>query len=239
MSVADHSSEAIARRLAEPNPPSLLRDGVYGGIDGSVTTLAIVAGVAGAGLSNAVVLALGAASVLADGFSMAAGNFAGTRAERAERDHLRAIEREQILAYPKGEREEVRQILAAKGLEGGVLEGAVDALTSDRERWIETMLVEEYGLGPVDPRPLRSAVATFVAFVACGLVPLVPFVLALSQPFVPSVVATGFVFVAIGALKSRWTGEPAWRAGAETLLIGGIAAGIAYGAGALVGGIAE
>ena len=219
--------------------PSHLRDAVYGGIDGSVTTLAIVAGVAGAGLSNAVVLALGTASVLADGFSMAAGNFAGTRAERAERDHTRTVELERIGSDPEGERDGMRRILAAKGLSAGLLDGAVAALTADRERWVETMLVEAHGLGPVDPRPLRAALTTFAAFVACGLVPPVPFLLALQAPFGPSVAATMLVFVAIGAVKSRWTGETAWRAGGETLLIGGVAAGIAYGVGVLLGGLVE
>ena len=85
-----HSREAIARRLARPPSVSYLRDWVYGGIDGAVTTFAIVAGVVGADLSNRVVLILGLANVVADGFSMAASNFSGTRTELEEKAHLRA-----------------------------------------------------------------------------------------------------------------------------------------------------
>ena len=76
-----HSQSEIEARIDAPAGRGYLRDIVYGGIDGSVTTFAIVAGVAGAGLSPWVIIALGIANVLADGFSMAAGNYSGTKAE--------------------------------------------------------------------------------------------------------------------------------------------------------------
>ncbi|WP_083481136.1 VIT1/CCC1 transporter family protein, partial [Jannaschia donghaensis] len=218
----------IAERLALPRGPGHLRDAVYGGIDGAVTTFAIVAGVAGAGLPVGVILALGIANVLADGFSMAAGNYSGTKADRDDRARLWAREEIHIEQYPAGELEELRQILAAKGLTGAGLEAAVVAISADRTAWIETMLVEEYGLNPVDPAPLRAAGVTFVAFIAAGFVPLVPFIFPIEQAFTVSAILTSLTFAAIGAIKSRWSLSRWWVSAGETLAIGGTAAIIAY-----------
>ena len=80
--MAAHTPEAVRERLLAAPRHSYLRDFVYGSVDGAVTTFAIVSGVAGAGLPGRVVIILGLANVAADGFSMAASNFLGTRAER-------------------------------------------------------------------------------------------------------------------------------------------------------------
>jgi VIT1/CCC1 family predicted Fe2+/Mn2+ transporter len=85
-----------------------------------VTTFAIVAGVVGAQLSNRVVLILDIANLVADGFSMAAGNYSGTKTEHEEQTHLRAIEERHIDAVPEGEREEIRQIFRSKGSRAGI-----------------------------------------------------------------------------------------------------------------------
>lgn len=228
-----HSHVEIAERIGAPQGRGVLRDAVYGGIDGSVTTFAIVAGVAGAGLSPLVIVALGLANVLADGFSMAAANYSGAKADRDNRRRIHAIEERHIREHPEGERREVREILARKGLEGEVLDQATDAITADRESWIALMMEGEYGLGGVDPHPLQAALATFAAFLAAGLIPLLPFMLGLAGAFALSAWVTAAVFFAIGALKSRWSLAPWWRSGAETLLIGGVAAGIAFGVGTL------
>ncbi|CUH35003.1 VIT family protein [Jannaschia seosinensis] len=228
-----HSPEEVAARLAARGGSGHLRDAIYGGIDGAVTTFAIVAGVAGAGLPVGVILALGLANVLADGFSMAASNYSGTKADRDDRTRLRAREGRHIDRYPEGEREELRQIFAAKGLSGAGLEAAIEAIAADRNAWIETMLVEEYGLGPIEPAPVRAASVTFGAFLCAGLVPLVPFVLPVADPFAWSVAMTSLTFLAIGAIKSRWSLSPWWLSAGETLAIGGTAAAIAYFVGGL------
>ena len=98
----DHSPEAISRRLAGSPRQNYLRDWVYGGIDGAVTTFAVVAGVVGAGLSARTVLILGAANLLADGFSMAASNYSGTKTEKDDKDRLRAVEERHIDLDPGG-----------------------------------------------------------------------------------------------------------------------------------------
>ena len=84
-----HRPSEIAKRLKDGPRVSYLRDWVYGGIDGTVTTFAVVAGVTGAALSTKALLILGVANLLADGFSMAAANFSGTRAEIEEYEHVR------------------------------------------------------------------------------------------------------------------------------------------------------
>ncbi|MDU8943739.1 VIT1/CCC1 transporter family protein [Ovoidimarina sediminis] len=229
----DHSPKAIADRLAAQRLPSRLKDAVLGGIDGAVTTLAIVAGVEGAGLSSNVVVVLGIANVLADGFSMAAGNFAGTRAEAEDVDRLRAVEEDHIRRAPEGEREELRQILNQKGLTGQNLEDAVRAISSHRDVWVDYMLVEEYGVSPSKSLPLRGAIATFLAFLAAGLVPLLPFIFGMDNAFLVSILMTLTVFCAIGAIRSRWSLRAWWWTSWETLLIGSVAATIAYAVGSL------
>src|SRR5918993_5869355 len=100
-----HTPEAIRERLAEGPGHSYLRDWVYGGIDGAVTTFAVVSGVIGAQLPPAVILVVGAANILADGFSMAAANYLGTKTELEEREYLRRGEHRHNENLPQGARE--------------------------------------------------------------------------------------------------------------------------------------
>lgn len=228
-----HSQDEIEHRLANPPGRGYLRDAVYGAIDGGVTTFAIVAGVAGAGLSPFVIVALGLANVLADGFSMAAGNYSGTKAELDQIRRLRRFEERHIAHHPEGERRELRAILAAKGLSGETLDSAVDQVSANHDTWIDTMLEGEYGVGSADPHPIRAAAVTFAAFLVAGMVPLLPFLVGIPDAFTWSVWLTLATFFGIGAVKARWSLSAWWRSGLETLAIGGVAAGIAYAVGTL------
>lgn len=238
---AAHTPQQIRRRLQEPAAHSYLRDFVYGAIDGTVTTFAVVSGVAGAGLSTGVVIVLGMANLVADGFSMAASNFLGTRTEEELRKKARRIEESHIAHYPEGEREEIRQIFAEKGFEDDQLEHIVDVITADRERWVDTMLVEELHMPLDGPSPLKAALATLVAFIVVGQIPLAVFIFnlvspaKLPDPYLVSTVMTGFAFFFVGAAKSRFVDEPWYRAGTETLVIGGGAAALAYIVGLALG----
>lgn len=235
-----HTRQAIAERLDNGHRHSYLRDFIYGAIDGAVTTFAVVAGVTGAGMASGVVIVLGVANLLADGFSMAVSNYLGTRAERQLLDHHRRTEYQHIDTYPEGEVEEIRQIFARKGFKGKALKQAVAAITRDRQLWVDTMLQDELGLALNGPRAIRAALSTFVAFVVVGAVPLVPYVLDWLKPgsvpeaFWPSLGMTAAAFFLVGALKSRFVAQAWYWAGLETLAIGGIAAGLAYMVGYLL-----
>lgn len=226
-----HDPEHIAERLAQGPPASYLRDWVYGGIDGSITTFAIVAGVVGAELPSRVVLILGIVNVLADGFSMAAANFSSTRTEIEEYQHKRSMEERHVDLHPDGEREEVRQIFEAKGFQGPDLDRVVDVITAERDRWIDMMMTEEHGLPTVARSPARAALVTFLAFVFCGCVPILPFALGLPNAVILSAAMTALVFFAIGSVRSLWSPKSWWYAGLETLAIGVSAALVAYAAG--------
>jgi VIT1/CCC1 family predicted Fe2+/Mn2+ transporter len=227
----DHDSASIRRRFASGPRVSYLRDWVYGGIDGAVTTFAIVAGTMGADLSSRVVLILGAANLVGDGFSMAASNFSGTKAERDEYAHLRAVEERHVDLVPDGEREEIREIYREKGFCGDDLERAVAVITANRGRWIDTMMAEEYGQPKTMRAPWKAALSTFAAFLICGAVPLLPFVVNVSGKAGLSLAATALVFLGIGSLKSRWSLTSWWRSGLETLAVGLAAAALAFAVG--------
>jgi VIT1/CCC1 family predicted Fe2+/Mn2+ transporter len=233
-----HAPAQIAARLADGPKATYLRDWVYGGIDGAVTTFAIVAGVVGADLSNPVVLILGAANLLADGFSMAAANYSGSKAELDDHRRLRQMEERHIRLDPDGEREEIRQLFSAKGFAGDDLDRAVAVITSSKQRWIDMMVTEEHGVPMSIRSPLHAAAATFVAFFLCGLVPLLPFAFGLAASLVWSVLMTALVFFGIGSLKSRWSTAAWWRSGGETLAIGLAAAAVAYAVGFALKGLA-
>jgi VIT1/CCC1 family predicted Fe2+/Mn2+ transporter len=198
-----------------------------------------VAGVVGADLSTTIILIMGVANLVADGFSMAASNYLGTRAEQEDLQHLEAVERRHIEIVPEGEREEVRQIFRKKGFDGEELERVVALITADRTRWVRTMLTEEYGL-PVEIRsPWLAALATFSAFILCGLVPLVPFLLMGRNALWVSSVLTASVFFTIGSVKSKWSTSSWWSSGLSTLFVGALAASLAYAVGTLLAGIAK
>lgn len=227
----EHTVEAIHERLSAGPRHNYLRDWIYGGIDGSVTTFAVVSGVVGARLSPWIILVMGFANLIADGFSMAASNFLGTRAEHEDQKRLEAIEYRHVDQAPEGEREEVRQIFRSKGFVGEDLTRLVELITADRGRWVRTMLTEEYGLPNEVRSPWLAAISTFSAFLACGLVPLLPYMFGLKYPLTASIVLTGVIFFTIGSVKSRWSTTPWWRSGLSTLAVGATAAGLAYGAG--------
>ena len=239
--VRSHTPAAIESRLAAGPRHSYLRDFVYGAIDGTVTTFAVVSGVAGAGLSAGVVIILGVANLVADGFSMAVSNFLGTRVEEQQRERTRRTEEQHIASYADGEREEVRQIFRAKGFSGDDLERAVAIITSDNERWVNTMLREEHGMALGGPSPWRAAAVTFAAFVGVGQLPLLAFIYdyvipgGLSSPYLASGLVTGAAFFAVGALKARVVGVSWWTSGLESLGVGSGAAVLAYLTGMLLG----
>ncbi|PVB63342.1 VIT1/CCC1 transporter family protein [Labrenzia sp. 011] len=226
-----HRPADIATRLASGPDASYLRDWIYGGIDGAVTTFAVVAGSLGADLSSKVILILGVANLLADGFSMAAANYSGSESENEDYTRLKAVEEKHIAVAPEGEREEIRQIFLSKGFKGDDLEAIVRLITSNRATWIETMMQGEYGMTYASRTPMKAALYTFAAFIVFGSIPLLPFVLALPASAITATSLTALAFFTIGSLRASWSQRHWISCGLETTAIGMLAAGIAYAAG--------
>lgn len=227
----EHTPEAIKARLQRGPQHSYLADAVLGGIDGCVTTFAVVAGAMGAKFSGLVVVILGFANLLADGFSMAVSNYQSTKTETESVNKARAKEHRHIEQIPEGEKEEVRQIFAQKGFKGDILEDIVQTITQDPTLWVNTMLTEELGMQVVRGSPFRASLATFLAFLLVGLIPLTPYLIpgiGSHERFIASILATAVAFFSIGFAKGLVLHRGALRSGMETLLVGGAAAALAY-----------
>jgi len=214
-----------------------LDDFVYGATDGAVTTFAVVAGAFGASLSPSIVLILGFANLLADGFSMAIGNYLATKTRRENIEKARRKEEWEIDNRVEQEKQEIREIYEKKGFKHEFLEEIVKVITSRRKIWLDTMMTEELGLIEDKKRASDAAITTFVAFNLIGFVPLLPFVVmfiigssvvSALEAFSYSVIFTGIAFFLIGTIKGKLVQKSLLTSGLNTLLIGGIAAAVAF-----------
>lgn len=206
---------------------------VYGGIDGSVTTFAVVAGAAGAQLDSAVVIILGFANLIADGFAMSVGSYLSTKSEKQKYQKYKNTEYWEVENLPDKEREEIREIYAAKGFEGELLEQVVDQITADKDRWVDVMMKEELEMAEETKSPIAMGAVTFVSFVILGFIPLVIYVIdytvgTTADLFLYSSVMTFIIFGLIGFAKSYVTNTSRIRGMFETLFLGGSAAVLAY-----------
>jgi VIT1/CCC1 family predicted Fe2+/Mn2+ transporter len=206
---------------------------VYGGIDGCVTTFAVVAGAVGAGLNSSVIIILGFANLLADGFAMSVGAYLSTKSEKANYDKHKQLEYWEVDHLPDVERQEVKEIYQKKGFEGELLEQVVDVLTSDKDRWVDVMMKEELEMAEEKRSPFKIGLATYVSFIVVGLIPLAIYVVDMingwpDRLFLWSCLFTSLGFVFIGFLKSYVTESNKLKSVAETLVLGAIAAGVAY-----------
>ena len=227
----EHRPEIIQKRLSLGPKRQNVSDAVLGGIDGCITTFAVVSGSVGAGFPSSVAVILGFANLFADGFSMAVSNYESSKAEQEFIESIRKSEERHIDEIPEGEREEIRQIFKAKGFNGELLEKIVGTITADKKIWLEVMLAEEHGLSKTLPKPSISAGVTFTAFILVGSIPLMPYVvpsLTMSQQFLISAFLAGTMFFLIGMLKSLAVAKPLFLSGVRTLLTGGAAASLAY-----------
>jgi VIT1/CCC1 family predicted Fe2+/Mn2+ transporter len=211
-----------------------LPDFVYGGIDGSVTTFAVVAGVVGADLSTPIILILGFANLLADGFSMAVGKFLSDRAEQDRMQYLKEEEMRSIIEKPKEEKREVEVILKDFGFKGQLLKEAVHVIISKPAIWVKVMMKLELNIIEENVRPLKGAIVTFLAFVIIGLIPLLGYMFQKVLPFteralfVGTCISTLVALFIVGATKTKFSNKNLIVAGFETAFVGGIAASIAY-----------
>lgn len=211
-----------------------LSEFVYGGIDGSVTTFAVVAGSAGAELSASIVLILGFANLLADGFSMSVGSYLSSKSDLQNYQKHKKVEYWEVENMPEKEKEEIRDIYREKGFTGDLLEQAVKVITSDKNRWVNVMMKEELEMLPPGKAPLGMALVTFFSFVIVGFIPLMTYVYNYiggnlgANTFIIATSLTFLAFVVIGFLKSYVTQSSKTKGILETLALGVCAALVAY-----------
>lgn len=232
-----HTAESIHRIVHKESHVSTgqyLGEFVYGAIDGTITTFAVVAGAAGAALSPGIVIILGFANLLADGFSMASGNFLSERTQKDFVEKERKREEWEIENVPEGEIEEIREIFRKKGFKGKDLDRAVEIITSDKKVWVDTMMADELGLLESQKSPMKTAASTYFGFIMIGIIPLLAYVLSFFFPFFQqhtfriAIIMTLMALITIGIIKRYVTKKNLWKSIIETVFVGGAAAVIAY-----------
>lgn len=211
---------------------------VFGGLDGIITTFAVVTSTAGGGLGIEVVLLVGWASLIADALSMGLGDYLS---EKAEKDYVMSEqnrERREVENHLEGEKEEVREIYRKRGMPEDEAIELVEIFSKYPEAFVELMMVVELEMMPAedDPESWKNGVITFFSFISCGCVPLLPYVIwfaagwaATSELFIISCVLAAAVTFLLGVVKGKYSNIPWHVAGTEMLFVGIVANFIAYG----------
>ncbi len=242
-SIAAHAGMGKKKHEETHGNAKYLKSVVYGGLDGIITTFAVVAGATGASFSTTVLLVLGFANLFADGISMAFGDYLSTKAEREYHGAEREREEWEVDNHLQGEKREMIEIYIGRGLSRGDAERVVDIISKKKKTFVDIMMLEELGIVEDDESPLNNAVATFVSFAVFGVIPLLTYVLgtfsgfAAANQFVMASVLTGLALFTLGALKVQVTRRNILVSGLEMLLLGGIAAAVAYGIGYFLAGV--
>lgn len=206
---------------------------VYGGIDGAVTTFAVVSGAVGAGLDNKVIIILGFANLLADGFAMSVGAYLSTKSVKDNYNKHKLIEYWEVENLPEKEREEVEIIYKNKGFEGHLLQQVVDTITADKDRWVDVMMKDELLMSEETKSPVMMGLATYLSFILIGLIPLIIYVWDYiygfsGDLFVYTALLTSLAFIFIGFLKTYVTQTSKLKGILETLILGILAALLSY-----------
>ena len=233
-------AEHVRRDHGVGRASEFLREIVYGGNDGIVTTFAIVAGFAGAGAEGAAavggvaVLLFGLANLFADAASMALGAYLSGRSEQDVHRRLREGERRAVVEDAPGERAETLAILRHRGVSAADAGAMADILARNPDLHADFMMQNEFGMAdPSGVSPARDGLATFLAFVTFGAIPLLPYMLLAPSPLALrlSVGATATALGLLGLLRWRVTSQSLARSVGETLLVGGVCAAVAFGVG--------
>lgn len=215
---------------------------VYGGLDGIITTFAVVAGVTGASLNPTVIIIMGFSNLLADGFSMAVGDYLSSKAEDEYDEDERKKLRRRIDNNYDEEISEMQLYYENMGVESGDAALISRTLSKNKPAFTEQRLATEFG-EPETNSPIKNAIVTFFSFTIYGLIPLLAYVVTaffpeiLDQAFLTASILTGIMLFILGIVKSRLTKTNMWKSGFEMLGVGGLAAFVAYGIGFILGGI--
>lgn len=246
LSAKAHDINAIRQSAREHHggaSSAYLGDMVYGGLDGIVTTFAVVSGVAGAQLDAKVLLILGLANLFADGFSMATGAYLSEKSDQEYYERERQREAWEVDNFPEGERAELVELYVSQGYTEADANMLVDIKSKDKKLWVDAMMIEELGMLKDEKKPLLSALATFIAFLIAGVIPLAVYLIGLMTPISPSITfpislaLSAVALFGLGAAKVLVTQRSWFKSGLEMLVVGGAAAAVAYIVGVLLKGI--
>ncbi|MFE5738434.1 VIT1/CCC1 transporter family protein [Streptomyces celluloflavus] len=212
-----------------------LRPAVFGAMDGLVSNLALMTGVAGGAVAQQTIVLTGLAGLAAGAFSMAAGEYTSVASQRelvlAELD----IERTELRKHPKDELDELAALYESRGVEPELARKVAEQLSADPEQALEIHAREELGIDPSDlPSPTVAAVSSFGSFALGALLPLLPYLLGASALW-PAVLLALVGLFGCGAVVARVTARSWWFSGLRQLALGGAAAGVTYLLGALFG----
>ena len=213
---------------------------VYGGMDGAVTTFAVVAGATGAHFHSNIIIVLGLANLLADGLSMSIGSFLSSKTEAHYYKKNKRTEDWSIENKPEEERDEIRKIYEEKGFKGEILQEIVKIITSNKQLWVEEMMKDELKMLEPSKSPLKKGGATYISFITIGLIPLAVYLVNLflddnKMPlFFISCALTFCAFILIGYLKSHLNQISRIKGVAETVFLGGTAAFVSFIAGTVL-----
>ncbi len=208
-----------------------VRDVVIGMSDGLTVPFALAAGLSGAVSSTRLVVVAGLAEIAAGSIAMGLGGYLAARTDREHYQAEREREFREIREVPEEEEREVAAVFAGYGLTDDEAAPVVRAIRSDPRRWVDFMMRYELGLEAPDPgRAVRSAATIAASYIAGGLIPLSPYMLSatVSGGLWISVAVTLVALFVFGYVKGRLTGIHPLRGGTQTIVIGGLAAAVAF-----------
>lgn len=212
-----------------------LRPAVFGAMDGLVSNFALVMGVTGGSDDTKPVLLAGLAGLAAGAFSMAAGEYTSVASQSEFALAQIDKERREIERNGPAEQAELAAMYVDKGVEEGTARDAAAQIHRDVDNAVEVHAREEFGVDPHDlASPRLAAASSFVAFALGALVPLVPLLVGIEAVW-PIVVLSLIGLFACGALVTNITSRSWWYGGVRQLVLGGVAAGVTYVIGDLVG----
>ena len=192
-------------RLEHHKSTNSLRDVILGGQDGLVNMLGIALGVVAANGSTHILIVTGVAAAITESISMGAVAYTSFGSDRDFYLAQQQREQSEIETEPEVEREEIREIYAAKGFKGQLLEDVVSTITSNRETWVSTMMDEELRLQPVERRSLvQSALVVTLATLIGHFIPIVPFMAApRTLAIVLAIALSAVTLFAVGVYSAR------------------------------------
>ncbi|MFD3453646.1 VIT1/CCC1 transporter family protein [Streptomyces sp. NPDC058691] len=212
-----------------------LRPAVFGAMDGLVSNLALMTGVAGGNVAPSTIVITGLAGLTAGAFSMAAGEYTSVASQRELVEAELDIERRELARHPKDELRELAELYVARGVEPELAHEVARQMSRDPEQALEIHAREELGVDPADlPSPLVAAGSSFLSFGIGALLPVLPYLLGATVVWPAVIVALIGLFVC-GAAVARVTARNWWFSGLRQLVLGGAAAGVTFVLGALFG----